>query len=80
MNQQNFLAKALSADAMKGIKGGYQPRRKMVCVLYGPMDVHCASVPASAQCEVFDYTAGVNGWMGCKDGSGEGYDILDHPC
>jgi hypothetical protein len=78
MIQQIFLGKALSAHAMKGIKGGYQPRRKMVCVICGPMNVHCASVLATADCEVVDYNAstGTTGWMACKYGSGEGYDAL----
>jgi hypothetical protein len=84
MIQQNFMGKALTAREMKGIKGGNgEKARKNVCVICGPGDVHCASVVATADCEVIDYNAstGTPGWMACKYGSGEGYDALPpHQC
>jgi len=79
---KKILGSLLTVQQMKKVKGGDGGNRKYVCVLCGPMDVYCASVPSSAQCEVYDYNAEFNtpGWMGCKNGSGEGYDVLDHPC
>jgi hypothetical protein len=63
---------------MKGIKGGNMidegDPRKNVCIICGPMNVHCASVLASATCEVRDYM-----WMGCKNDNQEGYS-LSHNC
>jgi hypothetical protein len=82
------LVQLLTAREMKKVVGGTGPRRKNVCVICGPGNVHCASVLATAQCEVFDYVAAptgepadhaVPGWMGCKNDSGEGW-AFEHHC
>ncbi len=82
------LGQVLTAREMKKVWGGAGPQRKNVCVICGPGNVHCASVPATAQCEISDYIAApptepgtsVSGWMGCKNGSEEGWTALDYTC
>jgi hypothetical protein len=82
------LGQLLTAREMKKVWGGAGPKRKNLCVICSAGNVHCASVPASASCEVSDYIAapptepasGVSGWMGCKDGSEEGYSVFYYAC
>jgi hypothetical protein len=86
-NTKNW-GQVLTAREMKKVWGGTGPKRKTICVICGPGDVHCGSVLASAQCEISDYIAApptepgtsVSGWMGCKNGSEEGHSAFYYAC
>lgn len=69
------MGQLLTVQQMKQIKGGDAPQRKYVCVICGPMDVHCASVAATDKCEVLDHDSqiGNQGFMGCKNDNMEDY-------
>jgi len=89
LHNNNQLGQVLTAREMKKVWGGAGPGRKNVCVICRPGNIHCASVPSTAQCDVFDFVPAppgepssnfVNGWMGCKNGSEEGSTALDYTC
>jgi hypothetical protein len=74
------LGQLLTAREMKGIKGG-AGGRKYVCVICSYMNVHCATVPSSWNCEVLDYdpdVTGSRGWLGCQSDNQENFELVDN--
>jgi hypothetical protein len=79
IDRSKHLGQLLTAREMKGIVGGEAPRRKYVCVICGPMDVHCMSVSATDKCEVLDHDPQIgNQGLGCKNDSMEDFSSVYH--
>jgi hypothetical protein len=69
MVYNKVLGRTLTAKEMKRITGGEKPKRKTICVICGPGDVHCASVPSYYVCYANDNSTGTGdpGDMACSN-------------
>jgi hypothetical protein len=83
MEHNKVTGRVLTAKEMKGITGGEGVRRKNVCVICGPGDVHCTSVLWYFSCVVHDFSPATDtqGDITCTSPYDSGlHEPLEHSC